>query len=135
MFLLGLLLGSVIFGVPGLLLGRKLVKISKIMNAGPKYIRRGIYQNSYSVRSSGISSGISTGKVDIQFEIGELESTGELSKVEVISCIPDQSAYNNEKDKKRFTDMVDGMWINSDRVQWITTIASKRNEKIDQVLG
>ena len=129
LFLLGLLLGSVMFGVPFLLLGIKLSKINKSMNAAP--IRRGIYKNSYSVKSSGNNTGV----VGVQFEVGEIESTGELSKLEVISCITDQSAYNDDYHKKKFTDMVNGMWINSDEVQWITTLASKRNEKIDKILN
>jgi len=131
MFLLGLLLGSVMFGVPTLLLGIKLNKINKSMSATPKYIRRGIYQNSYAVKTANVK----TGSVDVQFEVGELESTDKLSKVEVISCIADQSAYNDDYNKKRFVEMVNGMWIDSDRVQWITTLASKRSDKIDQILS
>ena len=131
MFLLGFLLGSVMFGIPAALFGLKLNKINKVNNAKPKYVRRGIYHNSYSVKNAGVKNG----SIDVQFEIGELESTDFLSKVEVISCVADQSQYNDEYHRKKFTDLVNGMWINSEKIEWITTVASKRNDKIDQILG
>jgi hypothetical protein len=69
------------------------------------------------------------------YEIGELESTDKLSKIEVIELKSDQSEYNSEYNKKRLTDMVDKTWVSSDDITWITTAAETRNKKIDKILN
>jgi hypothetical protein len=50
------------------------------------YIRERIWKNSY--KSS------SMGQVEVQFELGEVESTSTKSKVVVISSTTDQSEFN-----------------------------------------
>lgn len=97
-----------------------------------KYIRRGLLGKEFSV-TDGITGRKST--VECNFEIGELESTDTLSKVEVIFVQSNQSEYNSEYNKKRLTQMVDKNWVNSKDIHWITTTADKRNQKIDQVLN
>ena len=74
-------------------------------------------------------------EVDVTFEIGELESTDDLSKVEVIGIKSNRSEFNSEYYKEKFKDMVDKTWIDSSRIKWI--IKSKydiRNDKIDKIL-
>jgi len=99
------------------------------------------------IRSSGISGILNkefaindntNGKksiVYVQYEIGELESTDKLSKVEVIVLTPNQSEYLTDFYRKKFTDLIDKSWIESTNINWITTTADVRNKKIDQVLN
>lgn len=97
-----------------------------------KYSRRGLYQRGFSVTDN-----LTTKKttVEVMYEIGELESTDKLSKIEVIELKADQSEYNSEYNKKRLTDMVDKTWVNSNDITWITTTAQVRNKKIDEILN
>ncbi len=127
MIYLGILIG-LILGLPiGFIKWKK--KPTQVVE---KYSRRGLLQKSFSVTDA-----VTTRKtsVDVQYEIGELESTDKLSKVEVIDLKSDQSEYNTEHNKKRLIDMIDKSWISSDDITWITTAADKRNKKIDEILN
>ena len=97
-----------------------------------KYSRRGLLHKNFSITSELTTR---TKGVDVQYEIGELESTDKLSKIEVIELKADQSEYNSEYNRKRLTDMVDKTWVISDDITWITTAADKRNKKIDEILN
>ena len=97
-----------------------------------KYSRRGLLQKNFSVTDN-ITNRKNT--VDVQYEIGELESTDKLSKIEVIELKADQSEYNTDYNKKRLLDMVDKTWVSSDDITWITTAADLRNKKIDEILN
>ena len=97
-----------------------------------KYSRRGLLQKNFSVTDN-ITNRKNT--VDVQYEIGELESTDKLSKIEVIELKADQSEYNTDYNKKRLLDMVDKTWVSSDDITWITTAADLRNKKIDKILN
>lgn len=102
----------------------------------PKYIRRGIYVNSYSVTTTAHGVKLSSPEtVEVQFEVGELESTDKKSKIEVISCLASKSKYNTEVEKKDFIEMENHKWVDSDKIDWINTLASDRNDKIDKILG
>jgi hypothetical protein len=127
MIYLGILIGFIL-GLPiGFIKWKK--KPEPIVE---KYSRRGLHQKSFSVTDN-----LTTRKttVDVMYEIGELESTDKLSKIEVIELKADQSEYNTEFNKKRLTDMVDKTWINSSEITWITTAADVRNKKIDEILN
>ncbi len=126
MIYLGILIGFIL----GLPIG--FIKWKKKETVVEKYSRRGLLQKSFSVTDA-----VTTRKtsVDVQYEIGELESTDKLSKVEVIDLKSDQSEYNTEHNKKRLIDMIDKSWISSDDITWITTAADKRNKKIDEILN
>ena len=127
MILIGVLIGFIL-GLPiGFIKWKK-----KPVPVVEKYSRRGLHQKSFSVTDQ-----LTTRKttVDVMYEIGELESTDKLSKIEVIELKSDQSEYNSEYNKKRLTDMVDKTWVNSDDITWITTAADKRNKKIDEILN
>ena len=97
-----------------------------------KYSRRGLLQKNFSVTDN-LTSRKTT--VDVVYEIGELESTDKLVKIEVIELKSDQSEYNTDFNKKRLTEMVDKTWVNVSDITWITTAADTRNKKIDEILN
>lgn len=127
MILIGILIGFIL-GLPiGFIKWKK-----KTVPLVEKYSRRGLLQKNFSVTDNLTTR---TKSVDVQYEIGELESTDKLSKIEVIGLKSDQSEYNSEYNKKKLTDMVDKTWVNSSDITWITTAADKRNKKIDEILN
>lgn len=126
MIFIGILIGFIL----GLPIG--FIKWKKPSPVVEKYSRRGLFQKSFSVTDN-LTNRKTT--VDVMYEIGELESTDSLSKIEVIELKADQSEYNSEYNKKRLTDMVDKTWVNSNDITWITTTAQVRNKKIDEILN
>jgi len=127
MIYLGILIGFIL-GLPiGFIKWKK-----KPEPAVEKYSRRGLLEKSFSVTEA-LTTRKST--VEVVCEIGELESTDKLSKIEVIEIKSNQSEYNTDYNKKRLTDMVDKTWVISSEITWITTAADKRNKKIDEILN
>ncbi len=127
MIFIGILIGFIL-GLPiGFIKWKK--KSTPVVE---KYTRRGLLGKEFSV-TDGITGRKST--VECNFEIGELESTDTLSKVEVIFVQSNQSEYNTDINKKRLIEMINKTWVNSKDIHWITTTADKRNQKIDQVLN
>jgi hypothetical protein len=125
MIYLGILIGLII----GLPIGFIKWKKNPVVE---KYSRRGLLNKQYSVFDG------STGRkstIECVFEVGELESTDTLSKIEVIDLKPNQSQYNTDYERKRLLEMVDKSWETSKDIHWITSAADKRNQKIDQLLG
>ena len=126
MIFLGILIGFIL-GLPiGFIKWKK--KSEPVVE---KYSRRGLLQKNFSITSELTTR---TKSVDVQYEIGELESTDKLSKIEVIELKSGQSEYNTDFNKKKLTDMVNKTWINSSDITWITT-AADRNKKIDKILN
>lgn len=126
MIFLGILIGFIL----GLPVG--FIKWKKKPVVVEKYTRRGILQKEFS------STDNITGKVSpihVQYEIGELESTDKLSKIEVISFTPANSEYHTDYYKKKLTELIDKSWIDSKDINWITTAADVRNKKIDEILN
>jgi hypothetical protein len=127
MILIGILIGFIL-GLPiGFIKWKK-----KTIPVVEKYIRRGILNKEFAINDN------TNGKksiVYVQYEIGELESTDKLSKVEVIVLTPNQSEYLTDFYRKKFTDLIDKSWIESTNINWITTTADVRNKKIDQILN
>ena len=127
MIYLGILIGFIL-GLPiGFIKWKK--KPKPIVE---KYSRRGLLQKSFSITDQ-ITTRKST--VEVTYEIGELESTDKLSKVEVIELNSDQSEFNSDYNKKRLADMVNKTWVSSSDITWITTAADTRNKKIDEILN
>jgi hypothetical protein len=127
MIYLGILIGFIL-GLPiGFIKWKK--KSTPVVE---KYSRRGLLQKNFSVTDNLTNR---KNSVDVQYEIGELESTDKLSKIEVIVLKADQSEYNSEYNKKRLLEMVDKTWVSSDDITWITTAADKRNKKIEEILN
>ena len=127
MILIGILIGFIL-GLPiGFIKWKK-----KSVPVVEKYSRRGLLQKSFSITDQ-ITTRKST--VEATYEIGELESTEKLSKIEVIELNSDQSEFNSEYNKKRLADMVNKTWVSSNDITWITTTADTRNKKIDEILN
>lgn len=127
MIFLGILIGFIL-GLPiGFIKWKK-----KSVPVVEKYSRRGLLKKNFSVTGELTTR---TKSVDVVYEIGELESTDKLSKIEVIELKSDQSEYNSEYNKKRLTEMVDKTWVSSSDITWITTAADTRNKKIDKILS
>jgi len=127
MILIGILIGFIL-GLPiGFIKWKK-----KTIPVVEKYIRRGILNKEFRINDN--TNGVKS-TVHVQYEIGELESTDKLSKVEVIALTPNQSEYLTDFYRKKFTDLIDKSWIESTNINWITTAADVRNKKIDQVLN
>ena len=127
MIFLGILIGFIL-GLPiGFIKWKK--KPAPVVE---KYSRRGLLSKEFSVTDNITGR---KGTVECNFEIGELESTDTLSKVEVIFVQSNKSEYNSEHNKKRLTEMVDKTWVNSKDIVWITTTAQVRNKKIDEILN
>lgn len=98
----------------------------------PKYIRRGIYDHQLE-----LSSAVDTNKIiNVQFEVGEIESTKNRSKVEVLNVSPGESKYNTLEWKKKMKDLVSNTWVDSSNIDWIeNSLSEERNKKIEQILG
>jgi hypothetical protein len=109
------------------------VKVNKTKTKEPKYLRRGLYTNSYSISQNGYK----TGEVNVQFEVGELEKTLGMSKVEVISLSTSSAVYNKEgDDRDRIKSMVNNLWLDSSQIEWIEDpIQKMREEKINEILN
>lgn len=132
-FIIGFLVGGLVFGVLGFLVGNSKEKETETKESKkeePNYIRRGIWSNGYSG-----GSGENKKKFEVQFELGEIESTSTKSKVVVISLVSSRSEYNDGATKKRLSEMVDNTWMLSTDIEWIDDTSKMRNDKIDQILN
>jgi hypothetical protein len=109
------------------------VKKNKTKTKRSKYLRRGLYTNSYSISQNGSK----TGEVTVQFEVGELEKTPGMSKVEVINLSTSSTVYNKEgDDRDRMKSMVDNLWLDSSQIEWIEDpIQKMRDEKLNEILN
>jgi hypothetical protein len=120
---------EIIFLFVGAIIGIGVVKIYQFTNKGKiKYLRRGIYTNSYSVYKLGLVTGI----VEVQFEIGELEKTSDKSKVHVINV----SASKTDSNKESLKSIIHNSWIESTKIEWIEDSIEKiREEKLNKILN
>ena len=109
------------------------VKKNKTKTKRSKYLRRGLYTNSYSISQNGYK----TGEVTVQFEVGELEKSPGMSKVEVINLSTSSTVYNKEGyDRDRMKSMVDNLWLDSSQIEWIEDpIQKMRDEKLNEILN
>jgi hypothetical protein len=107
-------------------------KYQKAKSSNPKYIRRGIYDHKLE-----LSSAVDKNKIIyVQFEVGELESTKNRSKIEVLSVSPGESQYNTLEWKKKMKDLISNTWIDSPKIDWIEkSLSEERNKKIEEILG
>jgi hypothetical protein len=96
-----------------------------------KYLRRGIYDHTFEATDSSGKT-----KISAQFEVGELERTGNKSKIEVITVNPNQTEYSTESYKRQMINLINHTWITSSDFEWIEDdVSEKRNQKIDQLLS
>jgi hypothetical protein len=130
-FLGGILVGLII----SLLIGLILVGVdrnNKKNKEVSKYLRRGIYSTSYTTTNDVT---LKKRSFDVQFELGELESTSTKSKVFVINCIPSLSDFNSDAFREKISKMVNNTWMLSTEIEWISDLAKVRGDKLDQILG
>ena len=126
MIWLGILIG-IIIGIGTVLFVNILIFFK---DKESSYLRRGLIKGDYV-----ITDPLSTDKINVQFEVGELESTDTRSKVVVISLVTDNSLYNqSEIEKKKLSSMIDMSWVKSSDIEWITSSSDSRNKKIDEIL-
>jgi hypothetical protein len=109
-----------------------LIKKDKSKPSVDKYQRRGIYNVTYNVKRGYDNY---QGEVDIQYEVGEIECTTDMSKIEVISLTANQSRFNTPDEKKSFINQIDKSWVDSASIKWIESVTSERNKKIEKILG
>ena len=109
------------------------VKTNKTKTKKSKYLRRGLYTNSYTTSQNGHK----TGEVTVQFEVGELEKTPGMSKVEVINLSTSNALYNKEGvDRDNMKSMVHNLWLDSSQIEWIEDpIQKMREEKLNEILN
>jgi len=133
-FIGGFLIGGLLIGLLGFFIGRsgeeKDSNKEETKKDEVKYLRRGIWENTYSA-----GSGDKKKDFEVQFELGEIESTSTKSKVVVISLSCSKSEYNDKVYKKKLSEMVDNTWMVSSDIEWIDDTAKVRNDKIDQILN
>ncbi len=113
----------------GLFIGKGFLRVKD--NKGKVlFLRRGILDKKFDV-----SNRLGTlDTIDVQFEIGEIESTDTKSKVKVLSLTANKSEYNTSHQLEIKT-LIDNTWIESDTIDWIKEpISETRNKKIDELL-
>jgi len=126
--------------ITGIILGyitKHIIQVFKNKNNKTKktneYLRRGIYNNSYTISRQGSK----IGEVSVQFEIGEIERTSVKSKVRVITLKASSAEYNKGGDDyDKLKSMIDNSWLNSNEIEWIEDPIDKiRDEKLNKILG
>jgi hypothetical protein len=124
---------GIITGIFFLKIYQSIKKPNKTKKQQSKYLRRGLYINSYNINTAGVK----TGSVDVQFEVGELEKTSNRSKVEVINLSTSSATYNKEgDDRDRIKSMINNSWVNSNEIEWIEDdLSQKRDEKLNELLN
>lgn len=137
-FILGIVFGVLFtfigIGIYGLFSTKD--KVEKDKNIAKTYIRRGIWENDYtSQNSNSVYGDLIKETFTVQFELGEVESTGSKSKVEVISMNCRKSQFNTEATFTKIKGMVNGTWMLSSEIEWIDDRAKERNSKIDGILN
>lgn len=120
-FIIGLILGL----IPS---GYYLIRSKSTVD---KYQRRGIYDVTYNTKRGYDNY---QDEVDIQYEVGEIECTTDMSKIEVISLTANHSRFNTPDEKKSFIDQIDKSWVDSSSIKWIESVTSERNKKIEKIL-
>jgi hypothetical protein len=96
-----------------------------------RYLRRGILFRTYSVHEGSTK----TGEMNCQLEVGELERTDKMSKIEIINYIPSGTQHATPETEKNIRKIVDGLWIETSEIQWIVdSVEDQRDKKLEQIL-
>jgi hypothetical protein len=129
--LFGMCLGALGFKFYNILSAK--IKKNELKNV-KTYLRRGIWENEYYVVPKELAID-NEEEFIVQFELGEVESTGVKSKVEVISMSVRKSQFNTETTFNKIKGMVNGTWMLSSEIEWIDDKAKERNSRIDDILN
>lgn len=128
--MLGFFIGLIIGAILGYTILYLVVKYFPKDNI--EYSRTGLYEVTWNcTRNDGFS-----GKVKIQYEVGELNLVDDMSKIEVISLKADRQRFNTKEETKTFKDLVNQSWVKSSDIKWaVQDLAQIRGAKIDKILN
>ena len=76
-------------------------------------------------------------KIDVQYEIIEIERSDKKSKIKVVSLISNKNVYNKQGlEQNSLISMVNNSWVNSNNIEWIIKpIVDQRDDKINKILN
>ena len=122
-FTVGLILGTVITTICLLFIGPL---VFKKKNDGK---RKGLYEQTFQTPQGD--------KIDVQYEIIEIERSDKKSKIKVVSLISNKNVYNKQGlEQNSLISMVNNSWVNSNNIEWIIkTIVDQRDDKINKILN
>ncbi len=106
---------NVLIFICGFILGMTLVILSRKITSSEKdktqkYQRRGIMDRSFTA-TDGFGQ---KSKIDVQFEVGELERTDKKSKIEIISFVTGTSTVNSSSNqRKNLKSLINNSWVES----------------------
>ena len=107
-------------------------KIKKSKSTEPIYLRKGLHRRSFTVTTIlGEKS-----SMDVEFEVGEIESSSKKSKIKILKTWIAQSQHDNDDHREKIKSMVDETWVNKNDVEWLDrTIDVEREEKLKKILN
>ena len=122
-FTVGLILGTVITTICLLFIGPL---VFKKKNDGK---RKGLYEQTFQTPQGD--------KIDVQYEIIEIERSDKKSKIKVVSLISNKNVYNKQGlEQNSLISMVNNSWVNSNNIEWIIKpIVDQRDDKINKILN
>jgi hypothetical protein len=107
-------------------------KIKKHKVAEPTYLRKGLHKRSFNI-TSGLGA---KSTMDVEFEVGEIESSSKKSKIKILNTWIAQSQHDNDDNKEKIKSMVDGTWIDKNDVEWLeNSLDVEREEKLKKILN
>lgn len=107
-------------------------KTKKSKPTEPIYSRKGLHRRSFTVTN--VLGEKST--MDVEFEIGEVESSSKKSKVKILATWISQSQHDNADNRAKIKSMVDETWIDKSDVEWLDrSIDDEREEKLKKILN
>lgn len=128
------MLTIIIFSVVSFILGfgvSNLVRTNSktVTNSKTPAGRRGLHSTKLTVSGKG--------EVDVLYEIREIDSTTNKSKIKVESYSCSRASFNG-KESIYYTDIInlkDNSWIDHSEIEWIDNTSENRSRKIDQILN
>ena len=91
--------------------------------------RKGLYEQTFQTPQGD--------KIDVQYEIIEIERSDKKSKIKVVSLISNKNVYNKQGlEQNSLISMVNNSWVNSNNIEWIIKpIVDQRDDKINKILN
>lgn len=91
--------------------------------------RRGLHSTTLTVGGKG--------EVDVLYEIREIDSTTNKSKIKVESYSCSRASFNGKESiyYKDIINLKDNSWIDHSEIEWIDNTSENRSRKIDQILN
>ena len=74
--------------------------------------------------------------MDVEFEVGEMESSHKKSKIKILSIWVSQSKHDCEDHREKIKSMIDETWVDKNDVEWLEkSIDVEREEKLKKILN